>query len=220
MLLPSTALLLLSAARTTQVWTSSPLGIAMTINGSIVATNAPVLRWNSSVDSGGTFAYQVDVFSAATTTDGSPRMTPLWSSGRVWLGNWPSSSPSFPGLCVYDGVDLSPNTTYTFTVQEWQAADHTGKKVNTTWSAGHGNFMTSATLPPAKEELISELRAPNMTRLWDTSSTSVWSRVEPSGFLPTSVSGGYGGITSEFVRDGAGMVIAILELGPQRCADP
>ena len=40
-----------------------------------------------------------------------------------------------------------------------------------------------------------------------TSSTSVWARVEPSGFLPTSVSGGYGGITSEFVRDGAGMSV-------------
>ena len=29
-----------------------------------------------------------------------------------------------------------------------------------------------------------------------------------------TVSGSYGGITSEFVRDGAGMIIGMLELGP------
>ena len=89
----------------------------------VVMTNAPVLRWNSSVDSGGTFAYQVDI--ARVTSDGiTHTTTPLWSSGQVWLGNWPASSPAFPGLCVYDGEALAPSTTYSFTVQEWQAADH------------------------------------------------------------------------------------------------
>ena len=180
--LANTALLLLSVSRTTQVWTTSPLDVGVT-------TNAPVFRWNSSVDTGGTFAYQVDLFSAVMATDISAPIKPIWSSGQVWLGNWPAYSPSFPGLCVYDGAALAPNTTYTFTVQEWQAADHTGKKINTTWSAGTGRFLTSATLPLVKAELISELQSPNMTKLWTTSSTSIWSRVEPSGFLPTSVSG-------------------------------
>lgn len=96
------------------------------------------------------------------------------------------------------------------------AQDGSGQNVSTSWSAGSGRFQAHRTLlPSAKDELIAELRSPNMTKLWNTSSTSIWSRVEPSGFLPTSVSGGYGGITSEFVRDGAGMIIGMLELGPE-----
>ena len=139
-----------------------------------------------------------------------------WSSGKVWQGNWPSNSPPFPGLCVYEGPGLVAGSTYTFAVSEWQGADHNGVKVNRTWQAGTGSFKAMSALKSAKDELIQELKAPNMTKLWNTSSTSVWSRVEPSGFLPTSVSGGYGGITSEFVRDGAGMLIGMLELGKVR----
>ena len=78
-------------------------------------------------------------------------------------------------------------------------------------TAGSGTFRTIPTLQSAQSELAAELQSPNMTILWNTSSRSIWARVEPSGFLPTSVSGGYGGITSEFVRDGAGMIIGMLE---------
>merc|ERR1719174_374703 len=94
-------LLLHATARLNQVWTTtSPM------EDVVVTTNAPVLRWNSSVDSGGTFAYQVDI--ASVTSDGiTHTTTPLWSSGQVWLGNWPASSPAFPGLCVYDGEALA-----------------------------------------------------------------------------------------------------------------
>ena len=89
-----------------------------------------------------------------------------------------------------------------------------GHNVSRSWHAGSGSFQTAAGLPTPQEELIAELATPNMTTLWNTSRNSIWERVEPSGFLPTSVSGGYGGITSEFVRDGAGMIIGMLELGP------
>ena len=170
-----------------------------------VDTNAPVLRWASKVDSGGTFAYRVDVAQAGTA---------VWTSGEVWQGNWPSHSPAFPGLCVYEGPALEAGATYTFSVTEQQAADHNGHNVSRSWSAGTGSFTAAAGLPSAKAELIAQLRTPNVTNLWNTSSLSIWQRVEPSGFLPTSVSGGYGGITSEFVRDGAGMIIGMLELGP------
>jgi hypothetical protein len=173
-----------------------------------VNTNAPVLRWSSQVDSGGTFAYQVDVTS-------EPENKVVWSSGEVWQGNWPSHAAAFPGLCVYEGPDLAPGHTYRFTVREQQAANSTGQNASRSWDAGTGTFATSANLPSAKQELIAELGKPNMTKLWNTSSTSIVARVEPSGFLPTSVSGGYGGITSEFVRDGAGMIIGMLELGPE-----
>ena len=192
------------AAAGRSAWASAAGGDA----GAVVTTNAPVLRWVSKVQSGGTFAYTVTV----SGSDGAV----VWTSGEVWQGNWPAHSPAFPGLCVYEGPPLVAGATYTFSIMERQAADATGKNVSTSWSAGTGSFQAHSALPSAKDELSAQLRGHNMTKLWNTSSTSIWSRVEPSGFLPTSVSGGYGGITSEFVRDGAGMIIGMLELGPAR----
>lgn len=52
-----------------------------------IATNAPVLRWESKVDPGGTFGYSVTVSAA----DGA-----VWTTGDVWMGNWPVGMP-FPG---------------------------------------------------------------------------------------------------------------------------
>lgn len=183
--------------------------VAWTGKGSpaLISTNAPILRWTSQVDSGGTFAYQVDVI----TEDGGK----VWSSGEVWQGNWPVTSLAFPGLCVYEGPQLQAGATYFFTVMEHQAANGQGVNISRSWSAGRGSFKMTPDLRSAKDELIHELKKPNMTKLWETSSTSLWSRVEPSGFLPTSVSGGYGGITHEYVRDGAGMIVGILELGKE-----
>ena len=109
---------------------------------------------------------------------------------------------------------LVSRTRYAFSVTEYQAADGTGRNVSASWRAGEGRFQAHGALASAKAELATLLGTANLTKLWNTSSTSVWARVEPSGFLPTSVSGGYGGITSEFVRDGAGMIIGMLELGP------
>jgi len=177
----------------------------------VVDTNAPVMRWHTQVDSQGTFAYKVTVHSAS---DGAAAL--LWTSGEVWQGNWPATSPAFPGLCVYAGPALAAGATYTFTVTETQAADSNGHNASRSWSGGAGSFKAAATLPSAKAELLSELRTTNATKLWNTSMSSIWQRVEPSGFLPTSVSNGYGGITSEFVRDGAGMIVGMLELGPTR----
>ena len=55
----------------------------------------------------------------------------------------------------------------------------------------------------------------NVSRLWNGSWHSVADRVTSSGFLPTSVSGGYGGITQQFVRDACGQLIGLLQLGQQ-----
>ena len=179
-----------------------------------VSTNAPVLRWTTQVDSQGTFAYKVDV-----TKSGAPAS--IWSSGEVWQGNWPAHAPAFPGLCVYEGPSLEAGTTYKFEVTELQAADRIGHNASRSWIVGSGSFLTAVALPDAKAELIAQLRSnSNMTTLWNTSSTSIWSRVEPSGFLPTSVSGGYGGITSEFVRDGAGMIIGASPRTPKSTYQP
>ena len=98
---------------------------------------------------------------------------------------------------MYEGPGLAARATYTFKVEEWQVADHAGHNVTARWSAGSGSFTTAAAMPTPKEELAAVLSNANNSLLWSTSRDSVWQRVEPSGFLPTSVSGGYGGITSE-----------------------
>lgn len=165
----------------------------------VVDTNAPVLRWTSRVDSGGTFAYRVVVTSAAKEQPSSI----VWDSGEVWQGNWPSWSPPFPGLAVFEGPGLTPGAEYRFSVTEFQAANHLGHNISSSWPAGAGAFRASSTLVDAKTELIAQLRSHNVSLIWSNVTASIVGRVQPSGHLPTSVSGGYGGIEWEFVRDGS-----------------
>ena len=74
-------------------------------------------------------------------------------------------------------------------------------------------FKTSPHLLSAKDEAVALMQSTNMSMLWNGSWHSVVDRVQPSGFLPTSVSGGYGGITHQFVRDASGQLIGMLQLG-------
>jgi hypothetical protein len=203
---PATAFLGLAALSVLVKCEGGSTRSAWTNAATTVSTNAPVLRWSTKVDSRGTFAYTIDVHNQSGV---------VWTSGEVWQGNFPPSSPAFPGLCVYEGPELLTGGSYTFSVTEQQAADGMGHNISTSWPCGNGSFTASNSLPSAKTELIAELENANHTKLWNTSMKSIIGRVEPSGFLPTSVSNSYGGITSEFVRDGAGMIIGILELGPQ-----
>lgn len=203
--------------RQLSVWAAPPNNDTTVV--AVVDSNAPVLRWQTSVDSQGTFSYNVTVSTITPHDDRAVPPPPIWSSGEVVQGNWPADSPPFPGLAVYEGPALTPGQTYTFHVTERQFADGAGANVSSrSWSAGTGTFQAAADLAGAREELVAELRSPNMTLLWNTSERSIWQRVEPSGFLPTSVSNGYGGITSLFVRDAAGMIVGMLELGPDRWA--
>ena len=107
--------------------TPAPLRSAWVGASATVSTNAPVIRWPSQVESGGTFAYTVTVTSLGDD---------VWSSGEVWQGNWPAHSPAFPGLCVYEGPALTASTTYNFTVTEQQAADASGHNASRSWDAG------------------------------------------------------------------------------------
>ena len=65
----------------------------------VVTTNAPVLRWKTLIDSGGTFAYSVEVYADGVPVHGTPlqqeqkQQAPqatqvVWTSGQVWQGNW------------------------------------------------------------------------------------------------------------------------------------
>ena len=80
-------------------------------------------------------------------------------------------------------------------------------------SAGGGSFETASDLIDVTEEVQRSMTAYNMSVLWNGSWNSVAHRIMPSGFLPTSVSGGYGGITQQFVRDASGQLLGLLELG-------
>jgi hypothetical protein len=73
----------------------------------VVTTNAPVLRWASKVQSGGTFAYTVTVVNGSSSA-----AAVVWTSGEVWQGNWPAHAPAFPGLCVYEGPPLARGAIY------------------------------------------------------------------------------------------------------------
>lgn len=63
------------------------------------------------------------------------------------------------------------------------------------------------------DEAVAQMTSANITKLWNGSLASVEDRIRPSGFMPTSVSGGYGGITEQFVRDSAGQLIGLLQTG-------
>lgn len=67
-----------------------------------------------------------------------------------------------------------------------------------------GTFATTDTLQSVQMEAAQWMTSQNVSRLWNGSWHSVVDRTRDNGYLPTSVSGGYGGITQEFVRDASG----------------
>jgi hypothetical protein len=180
-----------------------------------VDTHAPVMRWASSIpqagDGAGVFSFLVNV---TTTTQVDDSEAYSWSTGEVYqqqLGTW-------IGLAVYEGEALQAGHDYSWTAQERWIAFSNGTRplASTGWKlVGSGSFTTSSSLISVEEELRKEMNSPNMSRLWNGSWHSVADRVTESGFVPTSVSGGYGGITNQFVRDASGQLIGLLQLGPK-----
>jgi len=172
-----------------------------------VSTNAPVLRWASQVDPSGVFAYRVDLWPAAAPANAS-------STGWVYATNEP-----FPGLHVLDGAGgsmppLVPGASYAWSVSELQWAAAPGKPPMpwppAPWLAANGSFCTDPALPSARNEARAAA-AGNFSELFRNALGSVAGRVQPSGYVPTSVSGGYGGPTNMFVRDTTAMIFGLLE---------
>ena len=175
-----------------------------------VATNAPVLRWASRATPGAegwgptaVIALRVNVSSSSAGL--------LWSTGEVRtnvLATW-------QGLAVYEGPGLTAGAAYTWTAEERAVAfsNATTPTSDAFATVGSGGFTAAADLPSAKAEAAAMMRAPNMSKLWNGSWHSVNDRIQPSGFLPTSVSGGYGGITQMFVRDASGQLLGLLQCG-------
>lgn len=177
---------------------------------STVATNAPVFLFTSTVNDSETFAVRLLV-SAGDDARPSPSPSPgqpLWDSGWVFLENEP-----FPGLFVYEGPALTANSSYHWTAMEVQPPT-TGQPRQ----AGSGVFHTSADLPTALDEARAAAAAANVTQLYEGTRDSIVGRVRPSGFSPTSVSGGYGGTANMFVRDSCAMLLAMLRLNETAAA--
>jgi hypothetical protein len=174
---------------------------------SVVATNFPVLTWPTRVNPSGVFAYRV-------TVSGPPPYAV--DSGWIYAINEP-----FPGLWVLEptpgGPALAPGGAYNWTVTEMQVAPAPGQppvpQPPPTWVAGAGAFTASPSLPTAAAEAAAALGAGgNFSTLLSNGIASLVGRIQPCGYVPTSVSGGYGGNTSMFVRDTAAQVFALLEL--------
>jgi hypothetical protein len=193
-----------------------------------ITTNAPVLRWHSGIVPGGTGLGATTVVALRVNVSrrggGSTGDEQIWSSGEVrtnLLGSW-------LGLAVYEGPGLSPGTHYTWSAEERIIAYSNGTvpaaeaaaapAAGFSEAAPHftGSFITSIRLPAARSEAATVMSSSNMSALWNGSWHSVQDRIRPSGFLPTSVSGGYGGITQMFVRDASGQIIGLAQCGPSQ----
>ncbi len=163
----------------------------------VVLTNAPVLRWNSSVTvdtargPAAVLAYRVNV-SAAPSGSG---LIATWSSGDVRV----NVLPTWIGLAAYEGQPLAPSMAYSWTAEEQLIVrgDGTVPSIDDDDSAaagwqivGGGSFSTPADLIAARDEAAATMSSPNVSALWNSSWHSVLDRAAPSGFLPTSVSGG------------------------------
>ena len=141
-----------------------------------------------------------------------------WQSGWLFAENEP-----FPGLYVLDGAgaggpQLERGAAYNWTAHElqWQPfpPDAPGVFPTPEWLAGAGAFVVPADLPSPVAEAAAALAGDaNFTAIVRNAAASVVGRAQASGFLPTSISGGYGGSTSMFVRDSVAMLLGLLEEG-------
>lgn len=182
-----------------------------------VSTNAPVLRWPSAIIASGGDGLGPTAI-VALRVNVSHAGTPLWSTGEVRS----VLLPSWIGLAVYEGPALAAGGSYSWTAEERIVAYSNGTQPTTAGGlfssplkVHSGAFTAAASLPSARDEAAAAMSSPNMTALWNGSWHSVNDRIQPSGFLPTSVSGGYGGITQMFVRDASGQIIGLVECGPE-----
>ena len=170
-------------------------GAAATAATTTVTTNAPVLRWGSSIQAGEPGLGETAIVALRVNVSNG------WSTGEVRT----IVLPSWTGLAVYEGPGLTAGAEYTWTVEERIVAFSNGTTPTSEAFdvvAGRGTFTTATNLPSARAEAAAAMNSPNMSKLWNGSWHSVNDRITPSGFLPTSVSGGYGGITQMYVRDG------------------
>eukprot|EP00039_Didymoeca_costata_P007405 m.99424 g.99424 ORF g.99424 m.99424 type:complete len:763 (+) comp13674_c0_seq11:167-2455(+) len=177
-----------------------------------IDTNAPVFLWNSTVCTTGAsqavFAIRLNISSSTVEFQ--------YSSGTIYQ----QCLESWRGLYVFEGnhdQELKKSSQYDWTVEERELALLDGSIPSPTsqeWHVvGKGAFATTQSLMSAADEAAMEMTSSNVSMIWNTSWNSVVNRVVSSGFLPTSVSNGYGGITNEFVRDASGQIIGMLEIG-------
>lgn len=202
----------------------------------VVNTHAPVLRWPSIVTPGSlgfretaVLSLTVEIPKLCLRTAGqmrsdpsewglnergdAPACTQAWTSGEMRM----AVLDTWTGLYVVDGHNgLTPDTLYSWTVTERVVVFSNGTAAPPSASATHhGQFRTAPSLVSPAAEAASAMAGANFTKLWNGSVTSVAGRIQPSGFLPTSVSGGYGGITMEYPRDASGQIIGLMYQGPQ-----
>jgi hypothetical protein len=177
----------------------------------VVTTNAPVLRWDSTVVPGAPGLGETAIVALRVNVSGSGGIA--WSTGEVRT----VVLPSWTGLAVYEGPGLVAGGTFEWSAEERIVAFSNGTTPpSDAFSVvSRGSFSAAASLPSARDEAAAVMSSHNVSTLWNGSWHSVNDRIQPSGFLPTSVSGGYGGITQMFVRDASGQIIGLVQCGPE-----
>ena len=182
-----------------------------------VTTNAPVFRWNSTVDPATCGGSQAVLSIRVNVSNKYDHDSFVWSSGDVRV----NVLSTWLGLYVYEGPSLQAGATYDWTVEErvivWGNGSAPASDANANGNfnsvVASGVFAADLSIPTARAEAAIEMSSQNMTTLWNTSWHSVLQRAATSGFLPTSVSGGYGGPLIEFPRDAMGQLIGLVEVG-------
>ena len=182
-------------------WAFGPHPLA---SPSIITTNAPVLLWNTTIAFTGDAAMIAYRCNVTSTTAAAP-----WSTHAVYV----NVLPTWRGFAAYEGPGLVPDTTYAWTAEERDIVHGDGSRGANKWrTVAVGGFATSSTLLPARLEAAAVMSHANVSAIWNTSWRSIFNRAAPSGFQPTSVSGGYGGVDVEFPRDAAGQLIGLTQL--------
>ena len=179
----------------------------------VVTTNAPVLRWATAITPGAPGFGTTAIVALRVNVSSTGGAALEWSTGEVRT----VVLPSWTGLAVYEGPGLAAGQTYQWSAEERVVAFSNGTTPTSDEFAvaARDTFTASNSLPSARDEAAAVMSSHNVSALWNGSWHSVNDRIEPSGFLPTSVSGGYGGITQMFVRDASGQIIGLVECGPE-----
>ena len=180
------------------------------VTATVVTTNAPVLHWSSSATPAAPGFASTAIIALRVNVSASGGALG-WSTGEMRT----NVLASWQGLAVYEGPGLTAGARYSWTAEERIVAFSNGSTPTTAALAvvASGSFTAAASLLSARAEAAAVTSAPNMSALWSGSWHSVNDRIQPSGFLPTSVSGGYGGITQMFVRDASGQLIGLMQTG-------
>jgi hypothetical protein len=171
-----------------------------------INTNTPILAWDYTgpdVEKG----YRLIVASSLANIDDN--VGDMLDTGHVWQWDYHGTNPK--SFAKYTGKELQPNTAYYWKVKTWSGGNVwiDGGDFESEFS-NYSTFTTAKGLISAKEELKNIVFDAKNDHLFRATYDSLVSRIQSTGYSPTSLNGSYEG---EFSRDSAYQLIALIENG-------